>query len=190
MTARLTHRRNRPDRLMTPGATDAEIVCDHAAAPFDRKMLDMERLWGIDRLPSLVPPALAMKFGERMAEFNAAINAGEKEAVAVLAGKLCIGLGAMDTAARQAGHQPIPAEAWEYEHDGRRFVVIRDGADWPPVAAAHPGVTIYTLREVAIALAHYGQGVVAVKDAFPGAEVSAVRKRTQLEESLDDELPF
>ena len=188
--ARLTHRHNRPDRLMTPGATDAEIRCDHAAAPYDRKALDMERLWGIDRLPSLVAPEMAERYGSAMAKLNAAINAGDPAETASRAAVCARGLDALDAAARAAGHEPMPAEVWEYEHDGKRFGIIRDVADWPPIAAARPGLSLYTLREVALALAEYGQGVVAAKDAFPGAEVSAIRKRTKLEEDLADEIPF
>ena len=43
-------RQTKFDRLMNPGASEAELRCDYAVAPFDRVALDMERIWGIDRL--------------------------------------------------------------------------------------------------------------------------------------------
>ena len=44
------------------------------------------------------------------------------------------------------------------------------------------------MREVALALKHYGQIVVDVKQAFNGAEVVAVRKTKETIEY--DEIPF
>jgi hypothetical protein len=70
------------------------------------------------------------------------------------------------------------------------FVVIRDSAEWPAVAAQRPGVAIYSLREVAVALHAHKNALGAVKAAFPGAELAAIRKPTPLEESLEDEIPY
>jgi hypothetical protein len=51
-------------------------------------------------------------------------------------------------------------------------------------------VRVFTLREVANALDAYGQSVAAIKDQWPGAQVSAVRKPTPLEAELEDSIPF
>ena len=74
--------------------------------------------------------------------------------------------------------------------DGVTCAILRDDAAWPAFAELRPGVRVYSLREVANALAAYGQTVAAVKDAFPGARVTAVRERTALEQELNDEVPF
>ena len=178
------------DRLITPGASSAEIAADFAAAPFDRAMRDAERTWGIDRLPELVSPELAVKFGKAMAVLNEALDKGDPDVAAAAAANCVKGLAAMDAAARAAGHQPLKAEFWEYEQDGFRFALIRDAAEWPAVAAERPGLTIYTLREVANALAASRDAVAAVKAAFPGAEISAIRERSPLSEELEDEIPW
>ena len=192
MGAAMKQRRtNRPDRLITPGATDVEIRCDHAVAPFDRLALDMERTWGIDRLPGLVSPATAEKFGRAMAHMNAMINEGKPVEVAAAAVNCMKGLAALDAEARSLGHSPACPLVWHYEHEGKRFGVVQDVADWPPVAAEFPGLTIYTMREVANALAAYNiQPLIgAVKQAFPGAEIKR-REPTELEKQLEDEIPW
>ena len=125
-----------------------------------------------------------------MANLNAAIDAGDPALVVARVNACLRGLVALDAEARAAGHQPIKAEAWEFDMDGKTCAVLRDDAAWPAYAAERPGVRIYTLREVSHALAAYGGMVAAVKDSFPGARVAAVRERTQLEKELDDDLPF
>ena len=181
------------DRLLNPGASAAELRCDYAVAPFDRVALDMERTWGIDRLPELVSPELAERFGRAMAHLNDCMNAQDPTATAAAAENCIKGLRALDADARRLGHQPVTPECWFVEQDGYRFGIIRDVSEWPPVAAAHPGVTLYTLKEVATALLAHRSAlptIDAVKAAWPGTQIAAVRKRTETEEYLDDELPF
>lgn len=190
MTAR-PHRQRKSDRLICPGSSAHEIECDYAIAPFDRAALDMERRWGVDRLPELVTPALAARFGAAMAFLNDRLNANDAEGVAAAAANCVKGLAAMDAEAISLGHRPIPADVWLYEMEGHRFGIVKDSHDWPTLQADHPGLTIYTLREVANALAVYRNEVVqAAKAAFPGAEAVAIRKRTATEEFLEDEIPW
>lgn len=189
MTAQ--HRQRKHDRL-TYGrpVTQAEIECDFACAPLDRVAVDMDRLWGVDRLVELMPPDIARKYGARMAELNAAIDAHDADAVTALVGKLIANMHRMGAIAREAGHAPLVPDLIEFQLDGKTCAILRDGGDWAAAKAQRPDVRTYTLTEVANALAHYGGMVAAVKDAFPVATVSAVRNRTELEESLDDEIPF
>lgn len=184
-------RRHKDDRLLQPGATNAEIRCDYAVAPWDRVATEMERKWGIGRLPEFVPPAMAAKYGAAVAHMNDAINAGDAHAVAGAAENCIKGLRAMDAAATQAGHQPLHVGVWEFEHDGRRIAVVRDIADLELVRAEFPGVTIYTMLQVFNGMAVYDSTVVsAALSAFPGARISDIRPATRLERDLDDEIPF
>lgn len=190
MTAR-PHRQNKGDRLIHPGASADEIRCDHALAPFDRAAREMERLWGVDRLPELVSPATAAKFGSAMAFLNDAINANDAQRCADASANCIKGLAVMDAEARALGHNPAPAEVWLYEHDGHRFGVIRETGDWTTLQDSLPGVTLYSMREIALAMASYKSAlptIAAVKAAFPGAQIARVR--SDLERELDDELPF
>lgn len=183
-------RQNKSDRLISPGATNEEIRCDFALAPFDRAALDAERTWGIDRLPGLVSPQTAERYGRAVAHLNERIAASDPDGTASAAANCVRGLAAMEAEARAAGHQPLKPTVWQIVVGGRTCCLIRDVAEWPAVAAEHPGAAIYTLQEVSVALEHFGQIVVAAKDAFPGAQVTAVRAPTTLEVELEDQIPF
>lgn len=183
-------RHHKGDRLMHSGAKPEEVACDFALGPFDTAARDTERKWGINRLEGLVSPETAAKYGSAIGKLNAAMNAGDPAEVAMRAGVCIRGMAAMDAEATAAGHQPIIPEAWEFQIDGKTCALLRDDAAWPAYSAARPGVRVYSMREVANALEAYGQTVAAVKDAFPGAEVKAVRKPTKLEIELEDSIPF
>lgn len=181
-------RHRKHDRLMHSGATREEVECDLATGPFDRVAREMDRKWGQDRLPDLVSPETAARWGTAMANLNAAIDARDPALVVARVNACLRGFAAMDAEAAAAGRLPIVPEAWEFQIDGKTCAVLRDDAAWPAYTAARPDVRIYTMREVENALAAYGQTVAAIKDAFPGAQVSAVR--SPLAQSLNDEIPF
>lgn len=181
-------RHNKGDRLMHSGAKPEEVACDFALGPFDTAARNMERKWGINRLEGLVSPETAARYGSAIGKLNAAMDANDPAEVAIRAGVCIRGMAAMDAEATATGHQPITPDAMEIEVDGKTCAVLRDEAAWPAYMAARPGVRVYTLREVANALAAYGQTVGAAKDAFPGATVSAVR--SPLAQALNDDIPF
>lgn len=186
-------RQQRPrkaDALMMRGATDLEIRCDMATAPFDRAVRAADAEWGQDRLPELVSPQTAERWGMAMANLNTAL-AAQDPAIVVARVAACVrGLTAMDAEARAAGHVPTPPEAWRFDMDGQPCAIVREGCDWTALAPAMPGVRFYSLHEVALALQHYGGIVAAAKDSFPGATVAAVRKPSPLEAAIDDEIPY
>lgn len=194
MTAERPRRQRKGDRLIPPGASAQEIACDYATAPFDRAALEMNRRWGVDRLPELVSPETAAKYGSAMAKLNAAIAANDPAETAARAAVCIRGMAAMDAEAINLGHKPAPAAVWLHEHDGHHFGIVRDGGDWTTLQAEHPGLHIYTMHEVGIALAQMRQRTIGILDAvkaeFPGAEIQTIRQRTQIEEELDDEIPF
>lgn len=181
-------RQKKHDRLLSPLATQAEISCDMATAPFDRVCIEMDRKWGVDRLPELVSVETAAKWGSALGKMNAAIVAADLEETKARV-EVCIrGFRAMDAEAAAAGHQPADPDIWEIELDGQRIGIIREGREWPAAHAKRPGLTVYSLREAAIALLAYksaGPVVEAVKAAFPGSEITAIRNM-----SLEDTLPF
>lgn len=188
MTKPQRHRKE--DRLIHSGAKPEEIQCDLATGPFDRLCREMDRKWGKDRLPELVAPETAARWGVAMANLNAAIEANDPELVVIRVNACLRGFKALDAEATAAGHQQINTNAVEFELDGKLCAFLPDDAAWPAYMAARPGVRVYTLQEVVNALAAYGQTVAAIKDTFPGATVSAVRKPTPLEIELEDEIPW
>lgn len=177
MTTMRPSRQKKSDRLISPGATSSEIQCDYAIAPFDRVATEYDRKWGVDRLPELVAPDLAAKYGAAMAYLNECINDGDADNVAAAATNCIRGMHAMDAAAIAAGHQPSDPTIWEYTYEGRTFGVIEDGREWPAAYAKRPGLTIFTMREVAVALSaptKVEQTLDAIKQHFPGAALEAI----------------
>lgn len=176
------------DRITYSGASKEEIMADHAALPFDRAAREANAKWGINRLPELVPPEMALKFGGAVAHLNQAISDGKPEEAAAAAHNAMRGLAAMDLIATEAGHRPALPEAWQLEVDGKPACIVRDMALWPAVEAATPGLRIYSLSEVALALAHYGGMVSAVKAAWPGAQI--VPRVSGDDGDIDGEIPW
>lgn len=185
MTAPRPHRRKLHDRLIAPGSTAEQIRCDMALAPFDQAARQSEATWGIDKLPGLVSPELAARYGAALAHLNACVDAADPEATAAAAANCIKGLAAMDAAARAAGHAPTVPTIWEVHLDygGHRIGVILDERDWPQAHRARPDLTIHSLRELAVA-------------KFPPPEPTPPPQFTQpiqlsaLAAELDDEIPF
>lgn len=184
------HFARRRDPLVHPGATSDEMAIGNTLAPFDRAVRETEVKWGIDRLPEIVSPESAAKWGSAVGKLNAAIDSGDVQEVTARVGVCLRGLAALDAEATAAGHRPISPEAIEIKVDGVLCVILADDAAWPKYAETRPGVRIYSLTEVANALAAYGQTIAAIKDLWPGARVTAVRKPTPLEAELNDSIPF
>lgn len=184
--------RQKFDRLLAPAATAAELRCDYAVAPYDRAARDAETVWGIDRLPSLVTPDLAARYGAALAHLNDCINEGDATKTAAAAANCVKGLAAMDAEARKLGHSPAPVDVLQFVHEGTHYGILPRVEDWPPVAAAFPHLTLVSLVEVGNALALYRQGTVlaAAHAAFPGAVVTGSRPLTELERQLEDEIPW
>jgi hypothetical protein len=180
-------RQKKDDRILHKGATANEIKADLSLAPFDKAVREMDKRWGVDRLPELVSVESAAKWGKAMAGLNAAIDAQDPDKVKFWV-EICLrGLTAMDAEAVSLGRPVSDPMIWEHEYEGQVYGIIEDGREWPAAYAKRPGIAIHTMREVAVALHEHRNGLVnAAKLAFPGAEVKAVRRpKADLEDDLD-----
>lgn len=190
-------RQKKADRLLHVDAQKDEIACDYAVAPFDRVATQMDEKWGIDRLPELVSPETAQRYGFALAHLNECIQE-RKPAEAAAAAQNCIrGMQALDAEATAAGHQPATGEFWEYEletHDGRppfRFAILKDGAEWKTLKANRPDLEFYNLREIAIAVQHYASRypIGEVKELFPAANIVSIKEPCDFKNG-GDPIPF
>lgn len=186
MTALKQQKRNRPrkgDQLITPGADRHDIACDHALSPFNALANEMEQKWGIDRLPELVSPETASRYGYAIADLNAAYDSQDTAAVVATSGNCIKGLRVMDAEARALGANPATGDFWEYELTGDgapfRFAVMRDSYEWQTAKDKRPDLRFFTMREVGNALKAYCDAfpIDAVKDAFPGAEITKITSK-------------
>lgn len=184
-------RTKRHDRILHSLANTAQIRCDMATGPFDAKAREMDRKWGIDRLPDLVSAATADRWGLAMAQLNEAIEAGD-HALTVQRVDACLrGFAIMDAEATAAGHDPSNPEVWEYELDGVLYGIVQDGCEWPAAEAARPGIKLHSLREAVVALKAYKSAapiLETVKRSFPDATITAIRP---VDDDLGgDKIPF
>lgn len=183
-------RQKRHDRILHgSGASQAEIRCDMATGPFDAKAREMDRKWGVDRLPDLVSPATAERWGLAISQLNDAISACDVSLTVARVEACLRGFAVMDAEATAAGNKPASPDLWQHEHLGHRFAIIRDGAEWPAAEAARPDLTIYSMQEVAAAL-HAWRNSVADFAAEQGAASRRTTPETPLEKALDDAIPF
>lgn len=181
-------RQRKEDRIVSPGATAPQIRCDVSLGPFDQAVREMDKKWGVDRLPEIVSPESAAKWGKAMAGLNEAINSEDADKVKFWVEVCLRGLKSMDEEAYKAG-QPISDPAiWEYKYEGKIYGIIEDGRNWPAAYARRPDMVIFSMREVAIALHAHRNGLVeAVKMAFPGAAISGIKDRGK---NMEDDLDF
>ena len=180
-------RQKKDDRILHRGATANEIRADLSLAPFDKAVREMDKRWGVDRLPELVSVESAAKWGKAVAGLNGAIDAQDPDKVKFWVEVCLRGLTAMDAEAVSLGRPVSDPMIWEHEYEGTVYGIIEDGREWPAAYAKRPGIAIHTMREVAVALHAHRNGLVdAIKLSFPGAEVKAVRRpQAELEDDFD-----
>lgn len=202
MTHTKPKRYSRPkksDRLLYPDANAAEIQCSYGVAPFDRVATEYEKIWGIDRLPELVSPELAAKYGKAMAHLNDCITK-QLPAECTAAAANCIkGLHAMDAEATANGAAKATGQVFEYELDigeGEpfKFGVLADEREWMTAKDKRPDLVLFSMREVALALHKYMTAPLAdeLAEHFPDAKITAVKpKRPPVDYANGgDNLPF
>lgn len=154
----------------------ADALAQAAIDFLDEIALAMERKWGIDRLPRLVAPDLAMRFHAQQDRLNEALGSNRFDAIRVQAEAMARAWSALDQAASAAGANPLAPEVWEtvLPETGEVIAIVRTQEEASAIARERKGA-VWTLGEVARAVEAFGDQVRAVKRAFPGAEVTAVR---------------
>ncbi len=179
----------KPDPIVAPGLTPQEIQCGAALAPFDERAIASERTWGVDRLIGLVSPETAARWASALTKLNAAVDAADIAETVKYVGVCLRGFDAMDAEAIAAGHKPISPDVWEIAlDDGTVIGIYRDGRDWRAIQEMRPDVKLYSAREIVIGFLMRNDAfekIEAVKNAFHGAEITAIRKR-----EMEDDIPF
>jgi len=168
----------------------------------DQAAIDMERKWGAGRLRLLVTPELRAKFDRQRFLFNAAIWQGDLEAVRQQAERMVKAWRALDGAAEAAQALPLSPLVWELAlTDGTVVAIVRNPEDARAVRHEGRQVVTYDLEELGRMLEVYHE-VTKVKEAFPGATVTALRRQSisdpldqirdakDLDQPLDDMVPI
>lgn len=149
-----------PDALLYPGAAPWESAIGLALKPFDETARQMDRKWGHDRLPALVPPEMAARYGVAINHMNDRIEANDADGAVAAIANAIRGLQAMDQAATAASAVPADPRIVTVDAGGLRFAILTDDAAWPIVREQYPGLPTYTLAEIGQIVKHH---------AMPGA---------------------
>lgn len=182
-----------PTQRMIVG-TMAEIirtVDEHARA--------LNRRWGFNRLPHLVPIEWTERFVAQKRKWEwacfectgdprpEALDRVRRHGEAMLRA-----FDKLEAVARDAGREPMDPAVWDFElTDGTPIRLVHDRAELEQVERPHGG-QVWALEEIASIVARFPE-IVSVKHQFPKAEVVQMRTSTRVHDALDDtlsDIPF
>ena len=159
---------------------------------YDDEVNRLERKWGIDRLPWLVPLELRDRFYEQLDKLNSAID--KCEGVDHEVEVTLRGCAAIERAAIEGGAQPLTGEYIEGRMpDGTVLAITSNGYEAGKVKQDNREMKVFTVDEVGVVLEKWLEEnkaktlVDEAKNVFPGAVVESIVKNQLL---LDDEVPF
>lgn len=198
-------RRDVPDAL-TGQSHYGDVIADtihYAIRPLDEVATRLEIKWGCERLPGLVSPETAARFGAAKARLDRAIMDNDGPEVVKRAAVLLRGWEALDAEAARRSHQPLQPHVWSHTTDaGFRFAVAQGNADALKalrVSNALRGVAVYSLDEIGRILEIDSLALVraaeAVRRALPhavveGAEAAAWEGQASARPQGGGNVPF
>lgn len=180
---------------MTAGAppTKHEVIGSMAAIirTVDEHAREMNRRWGFNRLPHIVPPEWTQRFVAQKRKWEAAcFECTGSPLPADLArvtshGEAMIRAYAkLEELALAAGMSPAPPGTWEFElKDGTPIVLVRNRDEMANVD--RKGAQVWCLEEIGEIIARFPE-LVLTKSAFPEAEVIQMRTSAETHELVDD----
>ena len=183
-------KRPKPDHLLNE-ALHGDAIADsihHSIMPVDEIAARLELKWGCDRLPGLVSPDTASRFGSAKAKLDYGIQDNDPAAVKKRSAIVVKGWKIMDEEATAAGHQPLTPKVWSHTtQSGFKFAISPTTAEAIKSIRTDPalkGVPVYSLEEVGFFME--AQSLInVVKKTFPESRLETSKKR-----SMDDEIPF
>ena len=155
----------------------------------DQVAIAMERKWGVGRLRLLVSDLLRAKFDEQKDRLDQAIAGNHEAFVRIHVDGMRRAWEALDRSAREAGETPLAPQVWEcvLPDTGEIVSLVRTEAEAHHVAREG---RVFTLAEIATLIAGLGDAVLEAKKQFPGAAVTAIRRKPAADWSRGDDLPF
>ncbi len=149
----------------------------------------MEQKWGVGRLRLIVSSFLRAKFDEQKDRLDAAISSGEESYVKAQVDGMTRAWETLNRAATEAGENPLSPQVWEcvLPKTGEVVSLVRTDAEAYHIAR---NGRVFTTAEIAILIEALGDGVLGVKQTFPGATIAAVRHSNPIDWERGDEIPF
>lgn len=166
----------------------------------DERAADVNRRYGFNRLPHLVPIDLMEKFRRQKRKWEEACFEctgsplpEDRDRVRRQADAMLRGFDALEAAAHEAGHFPSPCDWWEFElRDGTPVMLVRTRAEMGQVDPKGRAAQIWSLEEISDIIEKFPM-LIRAKDSFPGAEVIQCRTNPLVVDELNDslsDLPF
>ena len=148
----------------------------------------MELKWGVGRLRLLVSDPLRAKFDEQSDRLDAALATNQEHVVRIHADGMRRAWAALERAAQDACEQPLSPLVWEcvLPETGEVVSLVRTDAEAQHVAREG---RVFTVAEVATLIAGVGDAMLDVKQWFPGATVTGIRRKPPIDWERGDELP-
>lgn len=163
----------------------------------DTRAKEVNRRWGHNRLPYLVPLEWMEKFKRQknswdMAAFECTGSPlpADLERMKVQGEAMLRAYDKLEQIATQSGRGGLPAGQWEFElKDGSLVILVQDKADMAQVERHGREAQVWGLDEIAEVIQNFPI-LSAAKDTFPDAEVMQVEVATsrKVKDKLDDEL--
>ena len=155
----------------------------------DQVAISMERKWGVGRLRLLVSDLLRAKFDEQKDRLDQAIAGNHEGYVRIHTEGMRRAWQALDRSAREAGETPLAPEVWEcvLPDTGEIVSLVRTEAEAHHVAREG---RVFTVAEIATLIAGLGDAVLEAKKQFPGAAVTAIRRKPAADWARGDDVPF
>lgn len=163
----------------------------------DTRAKEVNRRWGHNRLPYLVPLEWMEKFKRQknswdMAAFECTGSPlpADLERMKVQGEAMLRAYDKLEQIATESGRGGLPAGQWEFElKDGSLVILVQDKADMAQVERHGREAQVWSLDEIAEVIQNFPI-LSAAKDTFPDAEVMQVEVATsrKVKDKLDDEL--
>jgi hypothetical protein len=183
-------RPERPDQWSIRTGTDW-IINDRiqsALVDYDRKRDEVEKVWGVDRLPDLVSDETRAKWWRAVGALNQAIYDGDANKVRSLVNNLVAGFDKLVAEALERGGRQLEPDIWQTKlEDGRTLQIVRTWPERAYRADKDPQVLTYTLEEIGRLVASLPL-LNAVKKQWPGATVE--KPVSPLSKELNDDIPW
>ena len=165
----------------------------HALEPLDTIATDCENRWGSGRLPGLVSPDMAAKFGSAKAKLDLCIIEDDVDGVIRRASVMVRAWQTLDKAAAESGAAKVTSKCRIVTAaSGLSYAICKDEATAREVVRAKTAgdATVWSLQEVVRVLESDRHNLVSVtKDIFKDAEVGGIKKKEK-NQTLNDEIPF
>jgi hypothetical protein len=160
----------------------------------DEHARELNRRWGFNRLPHIVPIEWterfrAQKFKWERACFECTGSPAPEHLIRVRQhGEAMLrAYDKLEELALAAGKSPAPASQWEFEtNDGKPIVLVRTRAEMAQVQR-DPPAQVWCLEEIGEIITRFPE-LLAAKDAFPQAEIVQMRTDPLVIGELNDGL--